>query len=235
MRRILIFLILSLITILLTGCMEVSNEINNPITSDDVKQSSLNYEPYTLAVREGSMSPESEIKDLEDLEKRSLYIIEGTVIDNRQVLFNEPDIKNGIHPDGITVTSIQINKVFKGDSLKEDESITIEEFYCAAYNENTKEWQLYTYDYYLPSQKGEKYIFFLKEAEVLASYENPAKYSLVVLWMGKYVVNDAVLETDKISSLTPEAVEINSETSGEPNNYWDILMDVRDKYMIDIK
>jgi hypothetical protein len=235
MRKILIFLILSLIIIQVMGCsMDKSNKIS-PITSNNVKQSSLNYEPYTLAVREGSMSPESEIKDLADLEKRSLCIIDGTVTDNRQVLFNEPDIKNGIHPDGITVTTIQINKVFKGESLKEGESITVEEFYCAAYNENTNVWQLYTYDYYLPCRKGEKYIFFLKEAEVLASYDNPAKYSLVVLWMGKYVVNDSVLETDKISSLTPAAVEINSETSGEPNNYWDILMDVREKYMIDLR
>lgn len=236
LKNIIIIILLSIILIvILVSCNSNINQTDMQ-SPNAVKQSisPKSYSGYVIAAMQGCMSAESNIKDLKELESRSILIIAGTVTSNRQILFNKPDIKNGIHPQGVTATTIKTEKVFKGeDNIQAGDSLDIEEYYCTAFNEITSKWQLYTYDYYLPCQIGEKYVFFIKKADALDESETHVKYALVVLWMGKYLVNHTIRTTD-LSKLKPEDLEINAEKNGEPSNYWSIFQEVKSKYFSEI-
>lgn len=139
---------------------------------------------------------------LRELEAHSAYIVEVTALgqSRRELVTNEghkwyqPDIAGGR-----TFTKARVEKVHSGD-LSPGDIISVREHHYFARGIEGK--YLFTWEFYLPMRKGQRYVLFLNE-----------EMSPLSLHMGKYVVHSI-----RPSELTPQALELPKEAAIHPRD-----------------
>jgi hypothetical protein len=161
-------------------------------------------------------------KTLEEVEKLSGYIVKGRLKNDAKQKLYTPDAKTVIF--GVTVSSFEITKVYKGN-LKEGDKIPIaERYYTLEENGGTTRYELD----YAPSISGKEYIFFLNKAPDKNEFMR-GFYSPVIKETGRYPVI-----TQKDSNFSKRGLMSANELNlvkTEPSTYQKIYNQVIDKYM----
>ena len=164
------------------------------------------YDPQTV----------EELKDLSD------YIVKGTLLDDaRQKLYSTAP---GVVTFGVTVSSFEVSKVYKGD-LKAGDVIPIaERYYTVEEDGETVRYELG----YAPSVPNEEYIFFLIQDD--ADHEFLAGlYTPVVKETGRYpVINKKARKLSEIEAMTAEDLNI---IFTKLSTYKNLYKEVIDLYM----
>lgn len=163
----------------------------------------LLYDPHTLL----------------ELEELSEYVVQGTLLENAKQIVYRPD---SVTPsDGVTISSFEISKVFKG-SLKEGQTISLMENYWTKEEEDGGVVQIQIG--YGPSEPNKEYLLFLrKEKEsnkLLAGYYHPAG-----LERGRYPILDTDLGEVDFTQLGFELVGMEEE------QYASLYKEVWNKYL----
>lgn len=222
MKRVILIIIICLLITLTSSCAKTN--ITEDLSSN-LENSASCKEPLIEVEREyciftGSMSDDSYIEELKVLESKSSIIISGEVTKKRQVMFDNGDFS----PTGITVSTIKIDNILKSDNkISEDLEIDILEYYWTEKNEEKE--KIFTYDYYVPTNIGEKYLLFLSDI-VSTDYDDPAKYTPTVLWMGKYPLSTQLYAAYNDKKIISDEVQKYSEINGAPSNYVNILNEI---------
>ncbi len=161
-------------------------------------------------------------KTLEEVEKLSGYIVKGHLQNDAKQKLYTPDAKTVIF--GVTVSSFEITKVYKGN-LKEGDKIPVaERYYTLEENGKTTRYELD----YAPSIPGQEYIFFLNKAPDKNEFMR-GFYSPVIKETGRYAVitpKDSNFSKRELMS----ANELNLVKT-DPDIYQKMYQQVIDKYM----
>ena len=211
-NRITLLLYSTIIAISLSACQVNSTKPSGlgqkPLAADQVQVvtgDSL-YDPQTL----------------DEEEKLAEYIVEGKILDDAKQKLYSPDSKSVIF--GITASSFQISRVFKGN-LKEGDTISIaERYYTVEENGKAVRYELG----YGPSMPNKEYIFFLikddDSNEFLRGFYTPSGKET-----GRYpVINSDEKNSFNVKSLTDGELNL---VQTKPDVYRNIYNEVINKYM----
>ena len=161
-------------------------------------------------------------KSLGEVEKLSPYIVKGHLRDDAKQKLDAPI--QGMITYGITVSTLEISQVYKGN-LKVGDTIPLaEKYYTLEENGETTRYEMG----YAPSVPGQEYVFFMvkapDESEILRG-----TYSPMVKETGRYpVINTKDSGVSAIRSMSPEDLNlVNTDLSV----YQKIYQEVIDKYM----
>lgn len=220
-NEVILMLCIVCLTMTLTACSVTSSAINSAST---VVPSSLENIPSSkntkVVVEKGDSyyDPQS----LEEVENLSEFIIKGHLLDDAKQKLYSPE--SGVVVYGVTVSSLEISKVYKG-KLNAGETIPIaEKYYTLDENGETTRYELG----YAPSNPGTEYIFFLNKAidsnEFMRGF-----YSPMVKETGRYPVprtkDSGYSRLNLMSEKELNLVQENPET------YKRIYQQVIDKYL----
>ncbi len=192
---------------------------------DSVVPSSLEKIPLTINSKVSIVSGDTlyNPKTLKEVEGLAEYIVKGRLLnDAKQKLY-----RNGSAPVifGVTVSSFEISKVFKGD-LKEGDKIPIaERYYTLEENGETTRYELD----YAPSEPDKEYIFFLikekdKRNDFLYGFFTPS-----VKETGRYpVITPKDSDFSRVGLMSADELNL---VKTEPDTYQEIYEQVIKKYM----
>lgn len=227
MKKRINIILLVFVMLFLTGCAkpDVRPDIQPDVQPDDqvvekedpiAEEDEIVDEPEYITFT-GCMSDDSYIENLNALEKRSCAIVSGKVVEKREILTeNDP-----LPPSGVTITTLQIDTVYKTDNgLEPGSKIEFLEYYWTQYHEGKP--KIYTYDYYVPAKKGGSYLLFFERL----SLDDRAEYTPTVLWMGKYPISQELSEAWKDGIITAQETGSYGEINGQPGNYVRILNEI---------
>nr|WP_319489207.1 hypothetical protein [uncultured Caproiciproducens sp.] len=161
-------------------------------------------------------------KSLGEVEKLSPYIVKGRLRDDAKQKLDAPI--QGMITYGITVSTLEISQVYKGNFKVGDTIPLAEKYYTLEENGESTRYEMG----YAPSVPGQEYVFFLvkapDESEILRG-----TYSPMVKETGRYpVINTKDSGVFDIRSMSPEDLNlVNTELS----TYQKIYQEVINKYM----
>ena len=152
------------------------------------------------------------------------YILQGKVKVNGKIV-KELGVK-----EETTLTTLEIEKVFKGNELLDDSSeLKIEEI-CSIIKYDDGGKALSTTGFYYPAKEYETYMFFLKELE-----GGVAQYTPTSRWYGKYPVTYEAVKSKEENAMTCRTLELASDNldSVAPGNIQELFKAVCNKYYTD--
>ena len=115
-----------------------------------------------------------------------------------------------------------MENVLKNDgAIAENTDLDFLEYYWTEMDADGETELVYTYDYYVPTNMEEDYLLFLSPLTD-SDYENPARYTPTVLWMGKYPIRKDIAAARGAAKIPAQAAEINDE-AGRPETYVEIV------------
>lgn len=161
-------------------------------------------------------------KTLREVEELSEYIVKGKLQDDAQQKLESHE--SGSVAYGVTVSTLEISKVFKGGLKAGDEIPIAEKYYTVEENGKNVRYELG----YGPSIPNQDYIFFLIKADDTNEFLH-GLYSPMVKETGRYQVIDSN-EKGIMSTQALTDQELNLVLT-DPNVYRGIYQEVIDKYM----
>lgn len=161
-------------------------------------------------------------QSLEEVENLSEFIVKGHLLDDAKQKLYSPE--SGVVVYGVTVSSLEISKVYKG-KLNAGETIPIaEKYYTLDESGETTRYELG----YAPSNPGTEYIFFLNKAidsnEFMRGF-----YSPMVKETGRYpVLRTKDSGYSRLNLMSEKELNLVQEN---PETYKKIYQQVIDKYL----
>lgn len=164
-----------------------------------------------------------EATSLSELEKNSELIAEGYLLNDGKL--NLQKASDGRIKFGVTISTLCITKVYKGN-VKENDTVSIGETYYTEKNKD-ESYDLYYYSNYLPSKVGEKnkYIFFLNSTPKDGQFGGA--YFPVDRENGRYPVLTEQRKVAGLEKLTKSKLCLGADSSV---NYRKLLAEVVSKY-----
>ncbi len=161
-------------------------------------------------------------KTMGKLEDLSAVIVKGSLLDDAKQKLHFPEV--GVVGDGVTVSSFEISKVYKGNLQIRDKISIAESYYT--FTENGT--QTCYAQGYAPSVAGQKYIFFLTKSPEDNEFLR-GTYSPMAKEIGRYPVIDTKdSNRPDIRSMTERDLNlVNTDLS----LYQEMYQKIIDKYM----
>lgn len=162
-----------------------------------------------------------EMASVNELESSCTDIVQGVLLNDAKTKIKS---SNNRIDFGITVSSLKINKVYKGSS-KVGSIIKLGERYFFDTKNNEK--TLYSYGNYLPSNVGQEYLFFLCKQN-----NQDAFWSGIYLpngvEQGRYPVLSSKQNSMKVTLMTNRELSLGNDSS---EHYKELFAEVKTKYM----
>lgn len=159
---------------------------------------------------------------LEEVEEHSSFIVQGVLLDDAEQKLKQ---FGGVPYFGITVSSLQVTKVY-GGNLKVGDTILLGEDYYTAENDGEK--AIYHLGNYMPSTIGREYLFFLVDYPEGGEWWSGI-YLPVYSEKGRYpVIGQKGTGRQSLHSLSNEDLNLGEDDS---SGYRAIYSEVIAKYM----